>query len=175
MSALFDIPGRFGVGSLSGLRPAGGGHERGMDPIQVHDLGVTPETTTECHQQQNMYIVQYCTSCYKKVYISLAHLESDDWNKECRKDIKKDRTRRLGGFSKKQCRKHTYCLETRVLQRDVVYLGWPTAPLYMSLNAGDVGELRGLSQWVQLYTGAQINCGDLIPYLKYLQTINRHL
>ncbi len=51
MSALFDIPGRFGVGSLSGVGPAGGGHGRGMDPIQVHDLGVTPETTTECRQQ----------------------------------------------------------------------------------------------------------------------------
>ncbi len=58
MSALFDIPGRFGVGSLSGLWPAGGGHERGMDPIQVHDLGVTPETTTE-HNWQKEH-VQYC-------------------------------------------------------------------------------------------------------------------
>ncbi len=29
------------------------------------------------------------------------------------------------------------------------------------------GELRGLSQWVQLYTGAQINFGDLTPYLNY--------
>ncbi len=28
------------------------------------------------------------------------------------------------------------------------------------------GELRGLSQWVQLYTGAQINFRDLTPYLK---------
>ncbi len=27
--------------------------------------------------------------------------------------------------------------------------------------------LRGLSQWVQLYTGAQINFGDLTPYLTY--------
>ncbi len=27
------------------------------------------------------------------------------------------------------------------------------------------GELPGLSQWVQLYTGAQINFGDLTPYL----------
>jgi hypothetical protein len=27
------------------------------------------------------------------------------------------------------------------------------------------GELRGLSQRVQLYTGAQINLGDLTPYL----------
>ncbi len=29
------------------------------------------------------------------------------------------------------------------------------------------GELWGLSQWVQLYTGAQINFGDLTPYLTY--------
>ncbi len=32
-------------------------------------------------------------------------------------------------------------------------------------------ELRGLSQWVQLYTGAQINFGDLTPYLTYLVDI----
>ncbi len=55
----------------------------------------------------------------------------------------------------------------RGLQRDVVYLSWPIAPSYMSPNAGGGGELRGLSQWVQLYTGAQINCGDLTPYLTY--------
>ncbi len=30
---------------------------------------------------------------------------------------------------------------------------------------GKGGELRGLCQWVQLYTGAQINFGDLTPYL----------
>jgi hypothetical protein len=42
------------------------------------------------------------------------------------------------------------------LQTDVVYLGWPIAPSYMSPSAGGGGELRGLSQWVQLYTGAQI-------------------
>jgi hypothetical protein len=32
------------------------------------------------------------------------------------------------------------------LQRDVVYLGWPIAPSYMTLNARGEGELRGLSQ-----------------------------
>ncbi len=53
----------------------------------------------------------------------------------------------------------------RGLLRDVVYLGWPIAPSYASPNAGGGGELRGLSQWVQLYTGAQINFGDLTPYL----------
>jgi hypothetical protein len=55
----------------------------------------------------------------------------------------------------------------RGLQRDVVYLGWPIASSYMSPNAKRGGELRGLKQWVQLYTGAQINFGDLTPYLTY--------
>ncbi len=35
---------------------------------------------------------------------------------------------------------------------------------------GEGGELRGLSQWVRLDTGAQINFGDLTPYLTYLWT-----
>ncbi len=35
---------------------------------------------------------------------------------------------------------------------DVVYLGWPKAPSYMSPNAGGGGGLRGLSQWIQLCT-----------------------
>jgi hypothetical protein len=37
----------------------------------------------------------------------------------------------------------------------------------MSPNAGGGGELRGLSQRVQLYTGAHINFGDPTPYLTY--------
>ncbi len=37
----------------------------------------------------------------------------------------------------------------------------------MSPKRGEGGELRGLSQWAQLYTGAQINFGDLTPYLTY--------
>ncbi len=54
----------------------------------------------------------------------------------------------------------TACLlnvPVRGAQRDVVYLGWPIAPSYMSSNAG--GGMRGLSQWLQLCTahGAQIN------------------
>jgi hypothetical protein len=40
----------------------------------------------------------------------------------------------------------------RGLQRDVVYLGWPIAPSYMSPNAGGGRELRGFSQWVHLFT-----------------------
>ncbi len=56
----------------------------------------------------------------------------------------------------------------RGLQRDVVYLGWPIAPSYMSPNAGGWGELRGVSQWVHLYTRAQISFGDLTPYLTFV-------
>jgi hypothetical protein len=55
----------------------------------------------------------------------------------------------------------------RGLPRDVAYLVRPIAPSYMSPNAGGGGLLRGLSQWVQLYTGAQINFGDLTPYLTF--------
>ncbi len=47
------------------------------------------------------------------------------------------------------------------------FLCWPIAPSYMSRNARGGGELRGLSQWVQLYTGAQINFGDVTQYLTY--------
>jgi hypothetical protein len=44
-------------------------------------------------------------------------------------------------------------LLSRGLQRDVVYLGWPIAPSYVSTNAGGGrGELRGLRKYVQLYT-----------------------
>ncbi len=38
---------------------------------------------------------------------------------------------------------------------------------------GGGGELRGLSQWVLLWAGAQINFGDLTPYLTYDRTIYR--
>jgi hypothetical protein len=51
---------------------------------------------------------------------------------------------------------YSMCNVSSGLQRDVVYLGWPIAPSYMSPNAGG-GELQGLSQWEQLYTGALIN------------------
>ncbi len=53
------------------------------------------------------------------------------------------------------------------LQRDVIYLDWPIAPSYMSPKCRGGGELRCLSQWVQLYTGAHINFGDLTPYWTY--------
>jgi hypothetical protein len=38
----------------------------------------------------------------------------------------------------------------------------------MSSNAGvGAGGVAGLSQWVRLYTGPQINFADLPPYLTY--------
>jgi hypothetical protein len=40
---------------------------------------------------------------------------------------------------------------------------------------GEGWELRGLSQWVQLYTGGtQINFGDLTPYLTYEEGGRNH-
>jgi hypothetical protein len=38
-----------------------------------------------------------------------------------------------------------------------ILAAWPIAPSYFSPSAGGGVELRGLSQWEQLYTGAQIN------------------
>ncbi len=48
-------------------------------------------------------------------------------------------------------------------------LSWLTnsALVYEPKYEGRGGELRGLSQCEQLYTGAQINLGDLTPYLTY--------
>ncbi len=56
----------------------------------------------------------------------------------------------------------------RGLQIDVVYLGWPKAPSYMSPIAGGGGVARSqpMSTAV-LYTGAQINFGDLTSNLTY--------
>ncbi len=51
-----------------------------------------------------------------------------------------------------------------VRTRDVVYLGWPMAPSYMSLNAGGGG---GLSQWVQLYTWIPNKLWDLTQQNKF--------
>ncbi len=50
-------------------------------------------------------------------------------------------------------------------QRDVVHLGWPLAPSYMSPNAGGGVELRGLRQWEH---GVQINLEDQTPSLTYV-------
>jgi hypothetical protein len=40
------------------------------------------------------------------------------------------------------------------------------------LTDGGGGGVRGLSQCVQLYTGAQTNFGDLTPYLTYDSTLS---
>ncbi len=47
-------------------------------------------------------------------------------------------------------------------------LSWLTnSALVYEPKDGGRGELRGLCQWVQMYTGAQTNIGDLTPYLTY--------
>ncbi len=58
---------------------------------------------------------------------------------------------------------------SRGLQKDVVYLGWPIAPSYMRPNAGGGGScgVSANEYSCTLYTGAQINFGDLSPYLTY--------
>jgi hypothetical protein len=55
-------------------------------------------------------------------------------------------------------------------QRDVVYLFWPIAPSYRSPNAGGEGGGGGGEISAIEYHcahGAQINIGDLTPYLTY--------
>ncbi len=54
----------------------------------------------------------------------------------------------------------------RERQRDVVYLGWPMAPSYMSPNAGG-GGLRISSNEYSCAHGAQINFGDLTTCITY--------
>ncbi len=58
-------------------------------------------------------------------------------------------------------------LRSQGVTRNVVYLGWPIAPSYMSPNrVRGGGGVRGLSQWVHSCAhGAQINSRDLTPYL----------
>jgi hypothetical protein len=51
----------------------------------------------------------------------------------------------------------------RVTKRCRLSLLTNSALAYQPKCGGEGGELRGLSQWVQLYTGAQINFGDLTP------------
>ncbi len=50
--------------------------------------------------------------------------------------------------------------KSRGLQRDVVYLGWPIAPSYMSPNAGEGGG-GGVAESQPMSTAVQINFGDL--------------
>ncbi len=52
--------------------------------------------------------------------------------------------------------------------RDVVYLGWPIAPSYMSPNAGVGGELRGSQSMSIAVHRSPINYGNLTPYLVYV-------
>jgi hypothetical protein len=59
----------------------------------------------------------------------------------------------------------------RGLQRDVVYLCWPIAPprvrVQMRVKGGDSGS-QPMSKAVHItWHGAQINFGDLPPYLNY--------
>ncbi len=55
------------------------------------------------------------------------------------------------------------------LQRDVVHLGWPIAPSYMSPKAGGGGScgVSANEYSCTVYTGAPLNFGDLTPYLTY--------
>ncbi len=47
-------------------------------------------------------------------------------------------------------------------------LSWLTnSALVYEPKCGERGEITGLQPMVQLYTGAQINVGDLTPYLTY--------
>ncbi len=50
---------------------------------------------------------------------------------------------------------------------------WLAAPSYMSPKCRGRGGLRDLSQWVQLYTGAQINFGNLTPWSHSFSTYDK--
>ncbi len=66
-------------------------------------------------------------------------------------------------------RRITVRVVIRGSQRDVVYLGWPITPSYMSLNRGGGGGGTGIIS-ANEYSGAhgaQITFGDLTPYLTY--------
>ncbi len=55
--------------------------------------------------------------------------------------------------------------ENRGSKRDVVYLGWQIAPSYMS--GGESGSCGVSANEYSCAHGAQINLGDLTPYLTY--------
>ncbi len=79
------------------------------------------------------------------------------------------------------CRRDNHSLDTDPGQGDQMQLCRPGGYKEMSIwltkcalvyepkcwGGGSYGVSAGLSQWVQLYTGAQINFGDLTPYLTY--------
>ncbi len=54
----------------------------------------------------------------------------------------------------------------RELKRDVVYLGWPIKPSYMSPKGGE-GSCGVSANEYSCTFGAQINFGDLTPYLSF--------
>ncbi len=70
---------------------------------------------------------------------------------------------------------HEQIMLARGFQGDVVYLYLPIAPLVYKHKCGGRGGLRGLSQWEQLWHGAQINFGDLSPYLIYESVLWKEL
>jgi hypothetical protein len=77
----------------------------------------------------------------------------------------------------------SFCREPKVVRNQSFYfthgatkrcrLSWLTnsAHVYEPKFGGD-GEFQGLSQEVQLYTEAQINFGDVTPYLTYDFTVS---
>ncbi len=54
-------------------------------------------------------------------------------------------------------------------QRDVVYLGWPVSPSYISPNVGE-GCCGVSANEYSCAHEAQINFGELTPYLTYATT-----
>ncbi len=66
----------------------------------------------------------------------------------------------------RQIQIHKHCFTViRRLQRNVVYLGWPIAPSYMSQNAvrGGGGSCGVSANKYSCAHGAQINFGELTP------------
>ncbi len=61
-----------------------------------------------------------------------------------------------------------FCIYQGVTITKRCRLSWLTnSAAYLSPNAGGGRACGGLSQWVQLYTEAQINFGDIAPYLTF--------
>jgi hypothetical protein len=76
---------------------------------------------------------------------------------------------RLFGLHVTRCAQLFSLAETRGLQGDVVYLSWPIAPLLYEPYCGGGGVVSG-SQPMRTavhitWHGAQINFGELTPYL----------
>jgi hypothetical protein len=69
----------------------------------------------------------------------------------------------------KSFRPWSILVDARGSLRDVVYLGWPITPSYVSPNAGEwgVGGCGVLANEYSIAHGTQINFGDRTPYLTY--------